>query len=123
MRLTWRDGVATLLAIGVIVVATAVVSEWGWPLLGSYRAGAAAVFVLGMGMCALGNRETPSVKDGYSRSMMLLGAVALGLGIWALIADTQGPFVAFAMTTVVMWAVSTTMHLVPQGKHVAAHGV
>ena len=122
MHLTWRDGVTTMLAVAVAVVAMAVVSEWGWPLLDSSRSGAVVVLGLGIGMCAVGNRETPSAKNGYSLAMGALGVGALGFGVAALITDAQGPFLALTVITLVMWAVSTTVHLVPARRHLALPG-
>ena len=43
MKLTWRDGVATALMVGAIAVALAVTQGWNWTLLGSTKAGVAAL--------------------------------------------------------------------------------
>jgi hypothetical protein len=114
MRLTWKDGVSTLLAIATVLATLAVVQDWGWPLLGSYRAGAAALLVLGIAMCALGDAtaERSNIRSPYVVTMNVLGFLALGFGVWALIADAKEPFLALAFTSVLMWAASTLHHAV-----------
>jgi len=54
MKLTWRDGVATVLMLGTVAVALAVTQGWNWTFLGSTKAGIAAVGVIGYMMCRLG---------------------------------------------------------------------
>lgn len=125
MRLTWKDGVATLLAAAVVLVAVAVVQDWGWPLLGSYRAGSVAILVLGMGMCATGNSavEGSSMREPYTAVTSVLGIVSLGIAIWAIVADTQTSMVALTISTIVLWAISTLAHAVgyPRaGRHAVA---
>ena len=46
MRITWRDGVSALLVGAGGLIFLAVSDGWGWPLLGGYRAGAAALLVV-----------------------------------------------------------------------------
>jgi hypothetical protein len=120
MRLTWKDGVATLLAIGTSLVTLAVVQEWGWPLLGSYRAGAAVLLLMGIVMCALGDStaERSNMRSPYIATMSVLGIVAVGLGIWALIADAEVAFLGLAVVTLTMWLASTLHHAVG-ARHVA----
>jgi hypothetical protein len=112
MTLTWRDGVATLLAAAVVLVAVSVVQGWGWPLLGSYRAGSVAILVIGMAMCATGNSATQngSVKDPYTAVTTVLGIVTLGIAIWAIVADTETSMVALTASTITLWAISTIAH-------------
>jgi hypothetical protein len=113
MRLTWRDGVTTVLAVAVVLATMAVVEEWGWPLLGSYRAGGVVLLVLGFGMCALsGSSQTTSMRSPYTVTTSILGVLALGFAIWAIIADTQAPFVALAIDIVLLWLVSTMHHAI-----------
>jgi cytochrome bd-type quinol oxidase subunit 2 len=112
MHLTWKDGLATLLAAAVVLVAVAVVQGWGWPLLGSYRAGSVAILILGMGMCATGNSATQdgSVKDPYVAITTVLGIVTLGIAIWAIVADTETSMIALTASTITLWAISTIAH-------------
>jgi len=122
MGLTWKDGVSTLLLVAIVLVALAVMQEWDWPLLDGYRAGAVAIGVMGLGMCALsGSTSQASEPRGpYFATMSLLGVLALVFAIWTLIADTQEPFVALAVDTVLLWVVATLHHIVsPRGRHAA----
>jgi hypothetical protein len=114
MRLTWKDGVSTVLAVATIGVALAVVQERGWPLLGSYRSGAVVLLVMGLGMCALGGSTVDKSKTHgpYFATMSVLGFFALGFAIWAMIADAEGPFLGLAITSVLMWLISTMHHAV-----------
>jgi hypothetical protein len=121
MRLTWKDGVATLLVIGVVLVALAVVQGWDWPLVGSYRAGTVAILAMGLGVCALGGSmlEREGAGGPYRATMSILGFAALAFGVWALIADAEEPFIALTVVTVLMWLVATLHHLVAAsaGRH------
>jgi len=123
MRLTWKDGVTTLLVVAIVLVTTAVVQGWDWPLLGSYRAGTVALVVLGMGMCATAGStiQSFSMRNAYILTTSILGMLALVFAIWALISNTQEPFVALAIDTVLLWLVSTMHHAIgsPPGRHVA----
>jgi len=58
MRLTWRDGITTVLAALVVLVTLAATQGWDWPLLGSERAAVAALTVLGYAMCVFGGSRT-----------------------------------------------------------------
>ena len=123
MHLTWKDGVSTLLVIAVVLVALAVVQDWGWPLLGSYRAGTVAIAILGLGMCALGgSTRTETFRGPFVATASVLGILALVFAVWALIADERAPFVALAVDTVLLWLVSTLHHALeaPTGRHAPA---
>jgi uncharacterized membrane protein len=122
MRLTWKDGITTLLVVAVVLVAMAVIQEWGWPLLGSYRAGGIVLLVLGMAMCTMsGSTQETSMRSPYTMTASILGVLALVLAIWTVIADTQAPLVALTIDIVLLWLVSTLHHVVasPSGRHAA----
>ena len=52
--------VGTLLVGAAVLVGVAVISDWGWPLLGDYRAGTIALAVIGFAMCGL--RDAAQMK-------------------------------------------------------------
>jgi membrane-bound ClpP family serine protease len=112
MRLTWRDGVTTILAGVTVAIAIAVTQGWSWPLLGSVAAGVGVLGVVGWAMCILGGstKSAPSMKDPFTVVMSVLGSIALILIVVGLITGSEGVFVALAVVTVVMWFVSTTSH-------------
>ena len=113
MRLTWRDGVATVLAGLVVAVALAVTGSWDWPLLGSYRAGVAALGAIGWSMCILGGpRTTTSFKGPFVVFASALGGLALVLVIVGLVTGTQGTFIWLAVDIEILWATATLDHAV-----------
>ena len=112
MRLTWRDGAATVLAALTVMVTLALTQAWSWPLLGSYQAGVVALTIIGVAMCTAGamGMETPSVTQPFAAIVSVLGVAALGLIIFRLIAATQAPFVALAVVLLAIWFVTTVHH-------------
>ena len=113
MKLTWRDGVATVLAALVVAVALAVTGSWGWPLLGSYRAGIGALGVIGWSMCIVrSSRTTSSFKGTFVVLASALGGLALVLVIVGLVTGTNGPFVVLALDIEILWAATTLRHAV-----------
>src|SRR5439155_21151992 len=54
MRLTWKDGLATVLTAGIVALYVAFVAGADLPLLSSARGIAVAALVLGIGGCAAG---------------------------------------------------------------------
>lgn len=124
MRLTWKDGVTTLLAIFAVAVAFAVILEWGWPLMGTVRAGVGLLAVAGIAMCTLGgSRYGESVTKGpFGAIASVLGAGALVLIVWGLIAPAEMILVTLAADIVALWALSTLRHVVePSPAAAAAH--
>ncbi len=112
MRLTWRDGVTTILAGLTVAIAMAVTQGWGWPLLGSVAAGVGVLGAVGWAMCILGGstKSVPSMKDPFTVVMSVLGSIALVLIVVGLITGSEGVFVSLAVVTLGMWLVSTTSH-------------
>lgn len=104
MKLTWRDGVTTILAGLTVAIAFAVTQEWGWPLLGSVAAGVAVLGVVGWAMCVLGGATTsaPSMTNPFTVVMAAFRSVALVLIVVGLITRNEAVFVALAAVTVVM---------------------
>ncbi|MBI1758727.1 MAG: hypothetical protein HYR62_05825 [Actinobacteria bacterium] len=122
MRLTWRDGVSTLLAAVVFLLTLAVVRDWGWPLLGSYRSGTIALALVGVVMFGLG---TPAREMRWSDRFMaveaIFGVAAFVLLIASLIAATQAWFVALAIAVMAMWFVAVLRHVVEHEPAGPAH--
>jgi hypothetical protein len=117
MRLTWRDGVTTLLAGLVAAIALAVTQGWDWPLLGSERTGVAAIGVVGYTMCVFGTRASVTkASDLVGGPSMIaasaLGAVALALIVAGLIAGSETIVVALAVAVLGSWLVATARHAV-----------
>lgn len=126
MKLTWKDGFATLLTGAAVTVAFAVTRSWDWPLLGSTRAGIAALGVLGIFGCAIaGSANTAETFKGpFAALGAVLGAIAMGLLIFGLIYGTQALLTALAIDIVALWIITTLHHamprlLEPHDRHVA----
>jgi hypothetical protein len=126
MRLTWRDGAATVLAGAVVAVAIATTQDLGLPLLGSTRAGVGVLFVLGYAMCTLGFQpgKLTSVKDLITGPFMLtasvLGVIALVLAIVGIIVTSETVLVALTADLLAAWVVTTTHHAVTPARPVRA---
>ena len=113
MRLTRRDGVATVMAGLVASVALAVTRSWDWPMLGSYRAG-----VIGWSMCIVGSsRTTYSFKGPFVVLASALGGLALLLVIVGLVTGTETPFLLLAVVIEILWLATTLRHAV-SARHV-----
>jgi hypothetical protein len=91
MKLTWKDGFATLLTGAAVAVTLAVTRSWDWPLLGSTRAGIAALGVIGIFGCATAGsaNSAETFKGPFVMLAAALGAVAMGPVIFGLIYGTQ----------------------------------
>jgi hypothetical protein len=121
MRLTWRDGVNTVLVGAVAFIGMAVTNEWGWPGLGSFRAGTLAVGVLGIAMCTIsgaGNAVGEGLRDPQVKVLTALGALALVLIVAGVITGSELVFMALTIDTVGMWLMTTIRHAsVGSGAH------
>jgi len=105
MHLTWRDGVTALFAVVVGVSTLAVTQDWGWPLLGSYRAGIIALALVGVPtcligrVCVLGQPRLPPprliLKDLLLTAAAALGLVAVAMLVVGLITGPRRPLSAW----------------------------
>jgi hypothetical protein len=108
MTLTRKDLAATVLTILVVLTFAAAHQGWDvWLVGGSYRWAAAVVLVLGIATCALGSPE----RSADTRVLSTLGALALGLGLLALITGSPTALSLLVVDIVVLWAASTFGHV------------
>jgi ABC-type multidrug transport system permease subunit len=113
MKLTYRDGMATVLAGAAGLVALANAQAWDWPLLSNPRWAIGALLVIGMLMCSTGSApDTYSRPDAFTWMAGALGVVALGLVIYGFVVGTVLAVVALATVIVGLWFVATIHHLV-----------
>ena len=113
MGLTWRDGVATLLAAVVAVVGLAVTNEWGWPMLGGFRAGTLVVGILGLAMCITGGSGgamEAGMQDRGVKVLAALGGLSFVLIVAGLITGSELVFMALVIVTLGMWLMATIRH-------------
>jgi Na+-transporting methylmalonyl-CoA/oxaloacetate decarboxylase gamma subunit len=112
MRLTWRDGVATLLTAAVAGLYWAYLAGADLPLVSGPRALAGAVLVIGLGACAIGGGglTADGMRSRYGRSMSAFAAVP-GIAALVTIITGNGVILAVLVTSVVaMWLVATLRH-------------
>ena len=124
MRFTSKDLVGTALAAGAVVVALAVTSRWGWPLLGDFRAGTIALALIGFAMCGTAS-DYSTVRPSHPLVMLatVLGVAALGLIIAGLIWATVELFFWLAAVIVALWFVTTVRHLITPPNYGLGHRV
>jgi hypothetical protein len=108
MRLTWKDGVATLLVAAVVGMYWAYLANVELPLVSEPRALGVAAIVVGLAACAVGSTTTAG-----TRFASALGVFAAVPGFAAIIAIVTGSGVALAVLVggiVVMWLAATVQH-------------
>lgn len=112
MRLTWRDGLTTALAVLVVLVTLAATQDWEWPLLGSERSAIAVLGVLGYAMCH--SAGTPnaflSMRGGYRTLASALGVAALLVFVAGLIWPSETWIVLLAADILLLWVIATVRH-------------
>lgn len=122
MHLTWRDGIASALGLLGAVVVLAVLQGWGWPLLGSYRAGVIALAAIGVPMCLIGaypfwdsvafRQPRLILRDPFLTVAAVLGFAAATTLVVGLVTGTELPFVSLAALMGALWIVATIRHAV-----------
>jgi hypothetical protein len=113
MRLTWRDGLSSVLAVLVVGIVLALTQGWGWPLLGDYRAGVIALTVVGLLMIAAGaSIRTASMADPFLAAGALLGLAAAAMVVFGVILASQETFVILAAVIIALWITATLRHAV-----------
>jgi hypothetical protein len=114
MRLSWRDGVETLLAALVIVVVVGVVQEKGWSLIGTARAATGTLFVIGFVMCQMGRGGITNAGDLVRGPLMttasVLGGGTLVLTTIGLLAPHQALVVTLGGLLIFTWLLATVHH-------------
>lgn len=115
MRFPWRDGLATLFVAAALGLYAAF--ELDRPVPGFSTVATVAIAVLVLGIIASASAVVPGFMELLRGSRLymvvtsVLGIVALGGGIWALVGDEQNGLRALVAATLVLWAVSTLRHL------------
>jgi hypothetical protein len=121
MRFPWLDGLATLFVAAAVGLYAAFVFDR--PIVGfdAVAPVAIAVIVLGIAGCApavvVRFRELMSGSRGYLASTVVLGLIATGAGIWAIVAGREEALLGLVIATIVLWAMSTMRHMAVQPAH------
>ena len=115
MRLTWKDGVATVFMAAIVVIYIAFLNSTTAWLISSARGTATAVLVLGMiGGCGM-STPAPQHKDARARAYTgiagVLGTIALIAGVVALITASTVALAILVVATLTLWLVATVRHI------------
>jgi|RhiMethySRZTD1v2_1073278.scaffolds.fasta_scaffold161787_4 hypothetical protein len=127
MRLTWKDGAATLLTAFAVLVFFAAHQSWDvWLIGSSNRWAAVAVTLLGAVTCGLGaaSDELAAGREATT-SVKLLSAVGAVTGVLAILAIATGSLTMLSLLVlgiVVLWVGATLRHASHLG-HTGHHPV
>jgi hypothetical protein len=109
MSLSRKDFTATVLTALAVLAFLATHEAWNVWLIGdSHRWAAGAIFALGALTCGLGS---PS-KDAVTKVLAVLGTLALGLAILAVVTGSLTALSLLVVDIVLLWALSTVRHAV-----------
>ena len=113
MSLGIRDLVATILAAATTGILYVQAYNVNVPILGSNRLAAVLMLVLGVAMCAVGNRPdtgTAAKSNAMNVLMGILGVLILVAGVWALIANAEVMVLVMGSIILAMWLITTLRH-------------
>jgi hypothetical protein len=126
MKLTWKDGAATILVGAAAAATLAVTKGWDWPLLGSYRWGVVMLAVVGVITCAvaggagegIATKEPATFEGPLGALARLLHLAVPAILLIGLIAPSAGVVLAMGADVLALWVVGTIHHAV-QGRTTA----
>jgi len=110
MRLTWKDTINTLLAIGGGAIVYAKFYSYTWAVIGSWRSAVAVLALIGLLMFAFSsfnfaNRSILNITE------VVLGSLAIVLAIVGMITTSQFVFYSLATVLGLIWLVDTARHV------------
>jgi hypothetical protein len=120
MRLTWKDAAATLLVAAILVPYFGYLARGSMPFIHDARGMAATALIIGAVACYAGDRVMARRWTVLTAVTALLGAVALGLGIAAIVTASGGILAAFIACIGALWALATVRHAAGTLSHAAA---
>jgi hypothetical protein len=116
MRLTWRDGITTLLAGLVAVIYVAFAYGWAIPVVDDPRGATLLLGAIGLSMCIVGGSgSTIASGNVWIAPLGVLGVASLALVIAGLITGWEAAVPLLAAIIGLMWAVSTAHHTLAAG--------
>ena len=112
MRLTWKDGAATVMVAGTVASYVAFLADVSLPLVAGTRSMATALLVLGLVGCALGGASMPAEDSPkWNTVVAALFGAATAVALVATWITASGFALAVAVGgTVVLWLVATARH-------------
>ena len=108
MRLTWRDGMATLIVAAVAIVYLALLADGSVGFIQDPRSMAVIGLLSALVLCPLSGLK---VFDAWAGGISVVGAMTLGLGLVTVFANAWAPLALFIAAIVLMWALSTLHHM------------
>jgi FtsH-binding integral membrane protein len=118
--LTRRDVVGTMVAALTVLIYAANLQDWGY--LGSNRWAAVTMLAIGFIGCPLAARlEDENLLSAPIVLLGVLGAVALVLGIIAIVTAAQWALLALTIVVVALWVGATLRHALTPAHPLAAH--
>jgi drug/metabolite transporter (DMT)-like permease len=121
MKLTWRDGVTTLLAAAIVGLYYAVTRGVDLPLIGTSQLSAIVTMgILAVVIGFVGMEQRDVEEEGWLGTMLAVGLGAIGLFIASLFYTTQTMFLAVTIGIVALWGVGMLHHMVSSSDHIEA---
>ncbi len=117
MDLTWRDAVATLALIAMLLIYAAYLSAGSKWLLSSAWATAAAMLILGVGGLLVSvrgdvhGRSKELFATIMRASAAVFGVIALIAGLAAVLFSSAYALKVLLMTSIIVWATTTLSHI------------
>jgi hypothetical protein len=108
MRLTWRDGVATVFVVALMVVYAEFLARHGLGLVADPRGMGSVGLISTAVLCPLGGSARSSAA--WTGLMSLVGVVTLALGVVTVITLSWTVLAAFMIAIAAMWALATIHH-------------
>jgi hypothetical protein len=118
MRLSWRDGIATVLTAAAVALYIGYRTDADLLLVSSTRLAAISVLVLGWAACAVGGAGRAGAADWTRAGTLLLsgvGVVTLLAALTALVTGNEAALAVLVGALVVLWFAATLRHLVAGG--------
>lgn len=111
MRLTWRDGVTTLLLAVVGLVYYGFVTGTDLAVLNETRGALLIIGAAGLGMCIVGGGAGIVGRNTYTGFMSVLGVAAFGLVVIGVITALEWTVTWLAIDVAVMWGMALAYRL------------
>ncbi len=110
MKLSWRDIVTTLLAVGGVAIVWAKYYSFSWAMLGSWRSTTTIMALAGLLLFAFTNFDFNNYSIA-NVAEMVLGGIALVLAIWGMTVVNHAVFYSLATTLGITWLIDIARHI------------
>lgn len=111
MRITWKDGMTTLAALGAVLLQQAHSREWDWPLISSTRWTLTGIGILAVVGFIFGYLMDSERTPGESLAMSLLMVAMITIVGLGLAYASSGYVVAALFGLLAVWVVSEVVHM------------